>query len=59
LVRLNNEEEIDMKKDSNNTNKFNGKIIKSYTAEEQNQFINNLAQALRSSKNNDKDNEDM
>lgn len=59
MVRLNNEEEIDMKKDSNNTNKFNGKIIKSYTAEEQNQFINNLAQALRSSKNNDKDNEDM
>ena len=59
MVRLNNEEEIDMKKESNNTNKSNGKIIKSYTAEEQNQFINNLAQALRSSKNNDKDNEDM
>jgi hypothetical protein len=48
-----------MKKESNNTNKSNEKIIKSYTAEEQNQFINNLAQALRSSKNNDKDNEDM
>ncbi|MFS0674280.1 hypothetical protein [Ornithinibacillus sp. 179-J 7C1 HS] len=35
------------------------KNIKSYDDKEKDQFINNLAQALNSSKYNDKDNEDM